>query len=113
MPETIDESKLAGALPVPATDLIGGKSAYKSTIEMNGQTIPMDITQTIKSMMGNMKDVITVKKGTLEPVSREVEQGPMKINLSHSADKITGTMNMGGNEQAMDVSIEELVFASD
>ncbi len=126
MPETVDESKLASELPVPAADLIAGKSAYKTTIEINGQSIPMDIAQTIeekdgnwvitqtaKTMMGDMKDVITVKKGTLEPVSREVDQGQVKVNLSHSADKIVGSMSMGDKEQTMEVSIEELVFASD
>jgi len=124
MPEKIDESKLAGALPVPTIDLSAGKRAYKTLIEMGGQEIPMDIqqtieekddnwviTQTAKTMMGDMKDVSIVEKGTLKPVSREVNQGPATINLSHSSDKITGAMNMNGNEKAMDVSLDAPVFA--
>ncbi len=124
MPEKIDESKLAGALPVPTSDLAPGKSTYKMTIEMAGQSIPMDFGQTIEEQdgnwvitqitttpMGEVKDVSTIKKGTLEPVSRAVDQGPMKINLSHNDGKITGAMNMNGKEQAMDVNIDAPVFA--
>lgn len=125
MPEKIDESKLAGALPTPATDLIAGKSTYKTTVEMGGEITPMDIVQTIeekdgnwvitqnaKTAMGEMKDVITLKKGTLEPVSRSIEQGSVKMSIFHSADKITGAVNVGGSEQTMEVTLEELLFAS-
>lgn len=124
LPQKVDASKLAGDLPRPSTDLSAGTSAYKMTINMNGQEIPMEVSQTIEekdgkwvvtqtanSPMGSMKDVSTLEKGTLLPVSRNIEQGPVSIKLDHSAEKVSGVMNMNGAERTMEVALDKPIFA--
>ncbi len=123
LPEAIDASKLSAALPQPTQDLSAGTSTYKMVIKMGTQEIPMDVTQTIEakdgnwvitqsasSMMGAIRDVCTVKKGSLDPVARSVAQGPVNIEIEHATDKITGTMSMNGNDQPIDVTLEQPVF---
>ncbi|MDH3245513.1 MAG: prolyl oligopeptidase family serine peptidase, partial [Saprospiraceae bacterium] len=124
MPKPVDESKLGGELPKPVEDLSPSSTSYKMTIKMGAQEIPMDvelkveevdgnwvISQSANTPMGAMKDVSTLKKGSLMPVSRAVEQGPVKIDLQHSDAKITGTVNMNGNDQPIEVDLEDPVFA--
>ena len=124
MPEAIDESKLAGSLPVPSSDLAPANSEYKMMINMGGQEIPMDVVQTItdkgdnweitqkiSTPMGNMADISTVTKKSLQPISRNVDQGPVKISIDHSGDQITGNMSMNGNETPMDIKLDQPVFA--
>ncbi|MEM6644598.1 MAG: prolyl oligopeptidase family serine peptidase, partial [Bacteroidota bacterium] len=123
MPEKVDENKLTAALPQPAKDLSERTDKYNITIAISGQEIKMDMTQEIKaegdhwvitqsakSMMGNMLDVATVEKGSLLPVKRSVEQGPAKINLEHSADKISGTMDMNGQSKAIEMEKDAALF---
>ena len=86
MPEKVDATKLAGALPQPTVDLKAGTSTYKVNIKMGPQEIPMDlkqsivekdgnwvITQKATSPMGTVKDVTTIKKGTLAPLAKEID----------------------------------------
>ncbi len=124
LPEKVDASKLAGALPQPATDLTAGETTYKMVINMQGQEIPMDlnqsiqekdgnwvVTQTANSPMGAMKDVYVLEKKTLMPLKRNIEQGPVTIQLDHTAEKVVGKMSMNGNDQDMEVALDQPIFA--
>ena len=124
MPEKADAGKLGAALPKPTTDLKASNTKYKMTIKMGAQEIPMDVTQSIEekdgkwvvtqaaeSPMGAVKDVYTLEKGSLLPLARTVEQGPVKINLVHEDKKISGSMGMNGKDQPIDVSLDNPVFA--
>jgi len=124
MPEEIEESKLAGSLPIPSLDLKPADTEYKMMINMGGQEIPMDvmqkivdkvdsweISQSVSSPMGNLSDITRVSKKDLLPISRSVDQGPLKISLEHAEDRISGSMNMNGNETPMDVALDNPVFA--
>ena len=124
LPEKVDANKLSSALPTPISDLTAGTSKYKMTIKMGTQEIPMDLTQTVEekdgnwmvtqsaqSPMGAIKDVGVITKGSLVPVSRMVEQGPVKIDIAHGTKKITGTMSMNETDQPIDVTLENPVFA--
>lgn len=124
MPKAVSEDKLSAALPKPSSDLAAGSSDYGMTIAMGGREIPMDVMQSIseegdnwvivqsaKSMMGEMKDICTLKKGSLMPVSRTIQQGPATVEITHSADKISGVMKVQGNEQPIEASLENAVFA--
>lgn len=123
MPEVVDASEKEGALPIPTGNLVAATTMYKMTLNMAGQEIPMEInqsvvdkdgnwevTQDISTPMGAMKDVSVIEKGSFAPVSRSVDQGPVKIDLSHSANKITGTMNMNGSEKPIEFDIDQPVF---
>lgn len=122
--ETINENLPTSALPVPITDLTAGKSTYKITTEVQGKTLQKYLIQTIeerdgnwvitqstKTMMWDVEDETTLKKGTLEPITRTSNQGMRTISLSYKSDEIIGVVNVNGNEQAIDVSIDEPVFA--
>ncbi|MDH3649788.1 MAG: prolyl oligopeptidase family serine peptidase, partial [Saprospiraceae bacterium] len=124
LPEAVDETKLNADLPSLVEDLQSGESNYAMTIKMGAQEIPMEVALTIEEIEGNwvisqsaetpmgaMKDVSTVEKGSLLPIARAVEQGPVKINLLHSEDKVTGTMSMNGNDQPIDMTLDDPVFA--
>ena len=124
LPEKVDEAKLEAALPKPVSDLVANTLSYKMVIQMGPQEIPMEvsnvimeegdtwvITQTANSPMGSMKDSYIVEKGSLKPLSRNVEQGPVVINLTHEADKVAGTMSMNGNEQPVEVKLDQDLFA--
>jgi hypothetical protein len=61
--------------------------------------------------MGPVSDKTILKKGSLELVSRQVKQGPATINLDISSDMITGNMDMGGNNTAIEQKLESPLFA--
>ncbi len=122
-PEPIDKDKLTGPLPTPVADLAKKESFYKMNIEVNGQEIPFDvkttiekekknwvITQTASSAMGIMKDICTVKRGSLEPVSRVLDQPMTSVSLKYTTDKITGNMKVQGQDKPIDVTLEHPVF---
>ena len=124
LPEKIDPAKLMADLPMPAMDLSGSDTKYKMIIKMGAQEMPMEVSQSVAEVdgkwevtqsaetpMGNMLDIFTLEKGTLQPVARKVEQGPVKINLTYMADRVKGTMDMNGNEQPMEIALDEPVFA--
>ncbi len=124
LPEKVDEKKMTSALPVPTSSLTAGNVKYKMVIKMGGQELPMEvsqqieetedhwvITQSAQSMMGAIKDVSTLEKGSLQPVARQLEQGPVKIDLDHSPHQIVGKINMNGNEQPVDAKLDQPVFA--
>lgn len=116
------DDMMAG-LPTPKDQIKAGTSKYQTTIAMGGQEMKMDVDQTITeadgnwtitqsatSPMGNMSDKITLKKGSLAPVMREIAQGPATIKIAHADSKVSGSMNMGGNEKPIAADLEAPVF---
>ncbi len=110
--------------PVPMEDLKPGKYAYKTTIQAGGQTMNMDktteivadgdnwkVTESVVSPMGTMSDESVVNKKTLSPVKRTAKQGPATIEMAYSADKITGSMNMGTGAKPFDAKSDGPMFA--
>ncbi|MEL7376739.1 MAG: S9 family peptidase, partial [Bacteroidota bacterium] len=124
LPEAIDESAMNAGLPEVAKDLSPVEYSYAGSIAMGPQNIPLETTVTITEdgdnwvineatsmAMGNFSDEVMVKKGSLEMVSREINQGPAVINLNVSADKVSGTMSMSGNENPIDQALDGPLFA--
>jgi len=110
--------------PKPAVDLSPMTSTYKASIAVNGQTVPLDVTtsikddngvwlatETAKTPMGDMKDETRLEKGTLLVKSRSVTQGPLAISLSFEGGKVTGTMAMNGNSKPVDAALGGPIFA--
>lgn len=121
--EKAGEDVVNAPLPEPEADLKPAVYNYKMVISVGGQEIPMDVKRTVTeedghwmvtdfsaTMMGNVEDKSLIQKGTLLPVKREVSQGPVRIVLNHTSEKITGTVSMNGNEQPVDVELEAPVF---
>ena len=110
--------------PKPAVDLAPSTANFKANIAVNGQTIPMDITSTVKeengawvasdtakTPMGDMMDTTTIEKGTLVVKKRSVTQGPVEITLAFDGNKATGTMSMNGQSKPIDVDLGGALFA--
>jgi dipeptidyl aminopeptidase/acylaminoacyl peptidase len=110
--------------PKPAVDLTPSTANFKATIAVNGQSIPMDITSTVKeengawvasetakTPMGDMMDTTTIEKGTLIVKKRTLTQGPVAITIAFDGNKATGTMVMNGQSKPIDVDLGGALFA--
>ena len=126
-PKTVVLAKkvdVSATAPIPVEDLKPGKFAYKTSLQAGGQNISMDkttdivtegdnwkVTESLVSPMGTMSDETVLTKKTLTPIKRTAKQGPATIEMAYSADKVTGSMNMGGNAKAFDTKSEGPMFA--
>ena len=110
--------------PKPVADLRAGTATYKARIEMGGQTIPMDITRTVKEVagawvvteiaqmpMGTMSDEATIDKGTLLLRKRVIHQGPAVIEVQFAGNKATGKMTMNGQDRPINADLGGALFA--
>ncbi|MEM6398137.1 MAG: alpha/beta fold hydrolase [Bacteroidota bacterium] len=124
LPEALSEDALGSGIPEVAEDLSAAEYNYAGSISMGPQNIPMETTVTITEegdtwvinestsmAMGSFTDKVMVKKGSLEMVGREVEQGPVNINLELSAEKASGTLLMNGNANPIDQPLDGPLFA--
>lgn len=110
--------------PKPAVDLQPGTYKYKAKVAVGGQEIALDLstnvkedngkwlaTGTMQGPMGSATDTSTLEKGTLLLRSRNIEQGPAKINLEFTDKKATGTVNMNGQDKPVAVDLGGPLFA--
>lgn len=122
LPERLDNNKVE--VPTVVADLEVAEYSYKGSIAVAGQNIDFSTTVTIaeedgnwvvsevaQTPMGNSSDQVVLKKGSLEMISREVKQGPATIMMDISADKVAGSMEMGGNSQPIETELESPLFA--
>lgn len=126
-PKTVKLSRkveVAATAPRPAVDLTPGTLTYNARIEAGGQTIPMNLTSTIKEEngswvasetsampMGTMSDESTIDKGTLLLRKRVIHQGPAVVEVHFADNKATGTMTMNGQERPISADVGGAVFA--
>ena len=123
---TISKKVDAAAVGVPkaAVDLKPGTYAYQAKLALGGQQLNMKMTTTIKeengawvatesveSPMGVATDVTTLEKGTLIPRKRTAKQGPVSLEFEFAGSKAKGTVNMGGQDQAVDADLGGPLFA--
>jgi dipeptidyl aminopeptidase/acylaminoacyl peptidase len=110
--------------PKPVTELTPGTVTWKARLEAGGQTIPMDITSTVKDStgvwlvtetvanpMGVMSDEATIDKGTLLLRKRVIHQGPATVDVSFADNKATGTMSMNGQSRPIAADLGGSLFA--
>lgn len=111
-------------VPKPVVDLQPGTYKYKAKVAAGGQEIALDLstnvkeengkwlaTGTMQGPMGSATDTSTLEKGTLLLRSRNIEQGPAKINLVFTDKKATGTVNMNGQDKPVAVDLGGPLFA--
>jgi len=116
--------EVAATSPKPAKDLRAGTATYKAKIELGGQTIPIDLTRTIKEVagawvvtetttmpMGVVSDEATLDKGTLVLRKRTMKQGPAIIEVTFAGNKATGNMSMNGQNRPIAADLGGAVFA--
>jgi len=117
-PKTVTVRKAPAAsevgVPKPAVPLKAGTMSYRAKVELGPQSMEMDITteireegdtivvtETAKSAAGDAVDRTVLDKDRLTVRSRSVTQGTVKVEFSVEDGKLTGTMNMGGQEKAL------------
>jgi hypothetical protein len=126
-PKTVVVAKkveIAPSAPKPAFELTPGVTTYKAKIEANGQTIPMDVTHTVKDTagvwlvtesasmpMGTMSDESTVSKGSLLLTRRVIHQGPATVEVQFADNKATGKMSMNGQDRPISADLGGVLFA--
>jgi dipeptidyl aminopeptidase/acylaminoacyl peptidase len=116
--------EISPSAPKPAADLTPGTATYKARLEAGGQTIPMDLTRTVKEVngawvvsevsqmpMGTINDEATIDKGTLLLRKRVVHQGPAVIEVQFADNKATGKMTMSGKERPITADLGGSLFA--
>ncbi len=121
---TLAASTASIIIAKPASDLKPGKASYKITLEASGRKIEATkvteitdaaknwkITETSQSPMGSVTDEAEVVKGTLAPVKRRVNQGPMSIVLDYDGNKIKGSVESPMANTKIDKEITGYLFA--
>src|SRR5215471_18489125 len=79
-------------VPKPAVDLTPGTSNYQAKLEIQGQSIPLSVTDTVKedggawnvtetvtTPQGDISEITYLDKGSLVVTKRQVKQGPVSI----------------------------------
>lgn len=126
-PKTVKLSRkveVSPTAPKPAAELTPGTATYKARLEAGGQTIPMDLTRTVKDSsgawvvtetsvlpMGTIQDEATIEKGTLQLRKRLIHQGPAVIEVAFAGNKATGKMTMNGQERPITADVGGALFA--
>jgi dipeptidyl aminopeptidase/acylaminoacyl peptidase len=126
-PKTVKLSRkveVSATAPKPAVELTPGTATYKARLEAGGQTIPMDLTRTVKEEngawvvseatqmpMGTVNDSATIDKGTLLLRKRVIHQGPAVIEVQFADNKATGKMTMNGQERPIAADLGGALFA--
>ncbi len=126
-PKTVSLAKkvaVSTTAATPTMDLKPGKYAYKVKLAVQGRDIEMDkmievaevgntwrVTENITSPMMSGSDESVVSKKTLMPVKRTAKQGGGTVEMTYTASKVTGSMNMGGQNMAIDKPLDGALFA--
>jgi len=127
-PKTVVLAKKVDAnavgLPKPANDLKAGTYKYKAMIEVAGQQIPLSVTTTIAedggswsapdvldTPQGTVTQIASLEKGTLITQKLAVKQGPVNIDLKFEGGKVTGNMNMNGQDRPVSADLGGPLFA--
>jgi dienelactone hydrolase len=110
--------------PKPAVDLKPGTSNFQASIAAGGQTIPLTVmtevkddggmwvvTETAKLPMGEITDRTVIEKGSLVTVKRDINQGPLVVNLEFKDQKASGTMSMNGQSRPVNADLGGVLFA--
>ena len=93
--------------PKPARDLKAGTASYRAAIGINGQSIDVQLKQTIEdgaggwtvtetlaTPFGDTVDRAVLAKGSLALVSRSVTQGPVTVDYKVEGGKLSGEMKL-------------------
>ena len=114
----------AVGLPKPEADLRAGTINYTAGIAAGGQNIPLTITtevkeeggrwvvtDTAKAPFGSLVDKTTFEKGSLVPVARWINQGPVVVDLKFEGEKAVGTLTVNGQAKPVSVELGGQLFA--
>lgn len=105
-------AKSMKAMPALSKDLSDGKFNYDVSIAVNGQTVPMEMTRTIKADgtnwnvldeakggFGTMSDASLLNGKDLSLMKRTVVQGPVTVTMINEPGKVS--IEMGGKNTSL------------
>lgn len=127
-PKSVTVSKLADAkavgVPKPDRDLKPGTWKYDYKISAGGQNIALKLTttvnsggdhwvvrETMESPGGTGTDVVDLNMGSLTVRKREVQQGPMSVEMNVQGNQMTGKMIVNGQEKPISLDLGGPLFA--
>lgn len=104
-----------------------GTARYQQTVEMQGETMEVAATRTIsrstlgdrevlvivdaaQTPMGAALDSTFVDAETMRPIRRSIHQGPVVVEMTISADSITGKIEAGPQTMPIQTASEGVVF---
>src|SRR5262249_22365501 len=79
--------------------------SLKSAIEIHEENGAWRATETVETPMGAATDTETMEKGTLIVRQRAARQGPAAMDFEFSGGKVTGKVNMGGQERRVNADL--------
>jgi hypothetical protein len=120
--KTLDPSSVG--VPKVTADLTPGTYRYDAKLSMGDQQMALrlstaiadaggvwTVVENLDTPMGEMVDTTTLVKGSLTLKKRHVQQGPVAIYLEFSSDRVTGTMEMNGEDKAISDALDGPLFA--
>jgi dipeptidyl aminopeptidase/acylaminoacyl peptidase len=127
-PKTVVLSNLVDpstvGVPKVASELKPGTYKYDAKLSMGGQQMAFKLStaiedvggvwtalETMDTPMGEMQDTTTLEKGRLTLQKRHVKQDPVAIYLEFANGKLTGSMEMSGEDQSISVELDGPIFA--
>jgi hypothetical protein len=127
-PKTVELSKMVDPSTVGVPQVTGelkpGTYKYDAKISMGEQQMALKLSTTITDSgdawtaletmdtpMGAMLDTVTLDQSALTLKKRSVQQGPVAVYLEFSDDKVTGTMEVEGDDKPVSVDLDGPVFA--
>jgi dipeptidyl aminopeptidase/acylaminoacyl peptidase len=127
-PKTVVLSKKTDAsavgAPKPAMDLQAGTYNYQANVSIGGQEMNLKVvtaiqpgpsgwtaTATVDTPQGSVTDTSTIEKGTLLLLKRNLQQGPITIDLDFAGNKAAGKVSMNGQDKPVAVDLGGPLFA--
>ena len=121
LPEELSAEE-AGSVLIPARELSTGIFDFDISIEAMGMQMKSSteisrdgddflISEITKTPMGDATDRMRIKASSLIPLTREMVQGPVNINVEYREDMVEGTLNTGMNEIPVSIALTGPLFA--
>ena len=137
--EDVEVADLADALaaarthPLPSVDgqrVATGTFNYSTRFEVQGTEVDVESTRTVRRVDEGDRDVLEIEStsttpagevrdrylldaSTLHPLSREVEQGQVTIEMTFGRQQVTGEISAGAQEIPVTIDLEAPVFGDE
>jgi len=119
MPFVVTQDIKSAPLAIPSISVKNQNLKYNTTLDLQGQEMNFEINRIIdlkdglisikdqsKTPAGEMIDSALLHIDSLKGKSRSIQQGPLRIDLTLSKNKIDGTVKMDDNESKVDLQSE-------
>jgi hypothetical protein len=121
LPEELSSDE-TGSILVPVRELTTGTFDFDVSIEAMGMNMKSTteisrdgdnylITEITRTPMGDATDRMRLNAASLAPLSREMTQGTVNINVEYRENMVEGTLNTGTNEIPVSIALSGPLFA--